>query len=208
MFRPKQAYLSCFFLIVVIVAANSNVLFTYGYDVYDNTTYLFTSCTEIDGAPGTYWMTIWGEAHAFLYSYIPFVLLAIANVLLIIRLHQQNRINFMSFDQANIKTKRQKAVTISIMVMTILFILVTGTGAVVNFFIQDLVQSYTGNVILVFGDLMCFSFHSLNILSLLLTYKRFRKEFLNLIDLNISINFSSKRDDANEESNSVQTSFG
>jgi hypothetical protein len=100
--------------------------------------------------------------------------------------------------------RRQKSVTITIIIITLSFILFTGLGAVVNFFINNLVNSYTGNVIIVLGDTLCFTFHGLNIVSLLVTNKRFRQEFINMILLRLG-SWRIEPSRTTNTNNSVQT---
>ena len=179
-FKAKQALITSIVAIGIIVAMNSNVFFTFGYDVKnENGTYLYTACWEIDEIPETYWMHTWSSVHSFMYSYLPFLLLAISNFLLIFTLHRQRTSSKVNASTA--QSKRQRSMTITIVVITLLFILFTGTGAVVNFFLGDLLQSYSGLVIITLGDTLCFTFHAMNIFSLLVANKKFRQEFLKLV---------------------------
>ena len=176
-FKEKQAILSCIGVIGFILLLNLNTLFTFGYDEHDaNGTYIDTVCWGLAGVPDTYWMNTWDLVHSFLYSYVPFILLFISNFLLIHTIRTQRRVNL-----SERQIKKQRSMTITIVSITFLFILLTGTGAVVNFFIVELESTYTGYVIMSIGDLLCFSFHALNIISLLVTNKRFRLEFNSLL---------------------------
>ena len=174
-FKPKTAVVTCFLCFGIVLLVNSNMTVLYGYDVYDkNGTFVINICYEDPNIPETHYMGIWNWVHSILYSYLPFILLAIANILLIACLHKNNK---SSVSRSETQERKHRSITITIISVTLLFIVLTGTGAVVNFFIADLIQTYTGNVVIVLGDTLCFSFHSLNIISLLITNKRFRDEF-------------------------------
>ena len=179
-FKAKQALIVCIVSVVIIVLMNSNVLFLFGYDIKDkNGTYIHTACWEMDEYPETYWMNTWSSVHSFMYSYVPFTLLAISNFLLIFTLHRQRTSS--KINATNAQSRRQRSMTITIVIITLLFILFTGTGAVVNFFIGDLLQTYSGMLIITLGDTLCFTFHAMNIFSLLAANKKFRQEFFKLV---------------------------
>ena len=99
-------------------------------------------------------------------------------MLLIYTIHALRRLNL-----SDSQMRKQRALNLTIIAITLLFILLTGTGAVVNFFIAELEQTYTGNVIMALGDVVCFTFHALNIVSLLITNRRFRQEFYSLSNI-------------------------
>jgi hypothetical protein len=48
-------------------------------------------CFEVDGFPGTYWMNTYGQIHSIgLYSVIPFIILAVANIFLLKKTKKTN----------------------------------------------------------------------------------------------------------------------
>ena len=69
--------------------------------------------------------------------------------------------------------KRQASVTITIIAMTLIFILLTMPATLVAAYYNELVTSYKGQVLLVAGDSCGFSYHALSIIILSVTNKRF-----------------------------------
>lgn len=139
-------------------------------------------CWSLDDEPSTYWMGTMNWIHSVLYSYAPFSLLVIINLALLMSLKKNaaaTRLGGQQQQHSNAQ-RRQKSVTITIMITTLSFILFTGSGAVVNFYYPKLVLTYDGNVIIAFADSLCFIFHALNLISLLATNRLFRREFLGL----------------------------
>jgi hypothetical protein len=84
--------------------------------------------------------------------------------------------------------QKQRSITMTIIIVTLSFILFTGWDALVDFFIQDLLATYNGNLIIALADTLCFSFHGLNLFSLLATNKKFSKQFNYLFKPNMKIN--------------------
>lgn len=181
-FKPKHAAIVSIICIGLISLMNLNTLFTFGYEFYENKTLVEVACWGVDGIPDTYFMNTWSLLHAIVYSYVPFTCLVITNASLLFMLKKQSRISIAhGFDELSSRQAiKQRSITITIIIITLSFVLFTGTGAVVNFFIHDLVKTYTGNVIITLGDTLCFMFHGLNIISLLATNIKFRKEFKTL----------------------------
>lgn len=70
---------------------------------------------------------------------------------------------------------------ITVIIMTLLFILFTGPGAVVSLFYNSLKRTYPGKVVLFFGDSLQFSYHALNFVIVLLTNKKFSNIFFKLV---------------------------
>ena len=172
-FRRKIAATTGFLLTLFIYLFNSNVLFTYGYEFVSNGT-LITQCfTTI---PSTYWMDVWSEVHSYMYSFIPFVVLALANILLIVDLNQKAQETTHATNSA-LDSRTKKNINISVIVITVLFIVFTCPSAIASQYYNVLVVSYKGNVILFASDCFAFSFHALNIIILWLTNKQFVRKF-------------------------------
>jgi ABC-type multidrug transport system fused ATPase/permease subunit len=90
-FKSQQAFSVSIFVIVFFLLINSNILWLFGYETTtaNGTTVLF--CFEVDGYEATRWMTYWGTAHLFLYSVLPFLILAILNIILVSRIYRRKR---------------------------------------------------------------------------------------------------------------------
>ena len=98
-----------------------------------------------------------------MYSFIPFTLLAIINISLIWELQQLKK----SIKGGNSRVKKsQMAITFSVILMTILFIIFTSASAVCSQLYEKLILSYTGNIILFALDSFSFSYHGLNLIIL------------------------------------------
>lgn len=97
----------------------------------------------------------------------------IINIFLIIDLQKKKR----SVTQATTRIhKNQLSINLSVILMTLLFILFTSPGAICSQFYNVLVQSHTGLVILYSSDCIAFSYHALNILILCISNKQFLRK--------------------------------
>jgi hypothetical protein len=123
---------------------------------------------------------IFSKVHSFLYSFIPFVLLAIINLLLIINLRQKQRAN-MENTNSSVDNKTQLQINLSVIIMTILFIVFTCPSAIASQYYNVLVTSFNGNIILFSMDCFAFSYHALNIIILCFTNKQFTRKLLQII---------------------------
>jgi len=108
-----------------------------------------------------------------LYSFIPFILLVIINIFLIIDLNKKKRLTNV---QNSIIKKNQLSINLSIILLTLLFILFTSPSAVSSQFYNILVTTTTGNIILFACDCFAFSYHALNIIILCLSNKQFLRK--------------------------------
>ena len=203
-FKPKQALIASAVCVGAVCLINSNILFTYGFDFFENGTYTGSSCQVVDGEPSTYWKGSWEWIHSILYSYVPFSVLAITNISLIFMLNCHRRVS--ALNQSAAKSQKQRSVSIMVIVMTLMFIIFTGVGSVVNFFIPELIKSYTGNVIIVLGDTACFLFHGLNIITLFATNKKFRCEFKKIAQLRIRIDIQTQMSNTKQQNTTTQDS--
>ena len=114
------------------------------------------------------------KVHSFLYSFIPFTLIAILNVLLLLHL---NELRKNSAGLANSPLAlQQMSINITILVITILFIVFTFPGAVISQFYSALVVSENGNIVIYVGDCFTFSYHAFTIIILSFTNKEFSRK--------------------------------
>ena len=115
-----------------------------------------------------------------MYSFIPFVLLAIINLLLINNLRQKQRAN-MENTNSSVDNKKQLQINLSVIIMTLLFFVFTSPGAIASQYYNVLVTSFNGNIILFSMDCFAFSYHALNIIILCFTNKQFTRKLLRII---------------------------
>jgi cobalamin synthase len=123
--------------------------------------------------PSTQWMDTWNfvsyiynfyfylnifnlKVHPFLYSFIPFTLIAISNMLLLLHLNKLRKNSTTTVSSP--LSRKQFEINVTIMVITILFIIFTSPGAVISQFYSALVVSENGNIVIYVGDCFTFSF--------------------------------------------------
>ena len=182
-FKVKHATIASILCIVIIALVNSNVLFLFGFYEYDaNGTYIDTMCWPEEGVPEAYWLNVWTQVHTALYSYVPFVLLLIANFLLLLTLYKNRQSSSVS--QSKTKAKKMKSITVTIVTVTFLFLFMTGVGTIVNLFLANAFGNDIGYLIILLSDVLCFSFHGLNIITLVVTNNKFREELFGLLRFN------------------------
>ena len=112
------------------------------------------------------------QAHSFLYSYIPFVLLAINNLLLIHSIRSHHTITL-----TNSSKTKQRSLNKTVLLITALFIVLTLPSSIASIYYDQLIVSSAGFVILIALDSLTFSYHSFNIFVLLYTNKKFKRDF-------------------------------
>ena len=108
-----------------------------------------------------------------MYSFVPFGLLFLVNILLTVDLRQNTR--YLTTMAS--KRRSQLSMNVSVVIMTILFIVFTCPGAVCSQFYNVLVTTHTGNIILFVSDCFAFSYHALNTIVLCATNKDFMRKF-------------------------------
>ena len=114
------------------------------------------------------------KVHSYLYSFVPFGVLLVVNVLLIRVMRQKIRdLAGSSF----ISKKRQFSISLSVMLMTVLFILFTCPSAICSQLINYLITSYRGQLILSGFGCFSFSYHAFNLVILCSLNKHFYKIF-------------------------------
>ncbi|CAF1124331.1 unnamed protein product [Brachionus calyciflorus] len=182
-FNSKKAYVLVLSLISFLIAINSNIIFTFGYDtILGNVSVSF--CFEVEGFPSTKWMTIWGKVHLMSYSVIPFIILFISNLLLIRKLLSRKPISVSVINSNNSKkTRKNDRINRTVIGLTALFILMTLPLASASFFFTQLFSTDYGLFIIVLLDSISFSYHGFNFIFMAFSNKIFRQEYQKLFKL-------------------------
>ncbi len=113
-----------------------------------------------------------------MYSFVPFGVLFIVNIFLIRLLRQKIRNLAGSTTMAK---KSQLSMSLSVVIMTLLFIVFTSPSAICSQFIETLMASYRGQVILFGFGCFSFSYHAFNLIILCAFNKHFFKMFKQVI---------------------------
>ena len=113
------------------------------------------------------------KVHSYLYSFVPFGMLLIVNVLLIRAMRQKIRdLAGSSF----ISKKKQLSITLSVMLMTLLFIVFTLPISIANIIVDTLLTTHNGKLVLYCFGCFSFTYHAFNLVILC----RFNKHFYKL----------------------------
>lgn len=112
-----------------------------------------------------------------MYSFIPFGLIAFLNALLLYHLYKvKSQLQNVSNSAL---LKNQIEISVTILAMTILFIVATSPGAVISQFFSILIMSDIGKIILFAGDDVSFSYHAFTIIILCVSNKEFLRKLRN-----------------------------
>jgi hypothetical protein len=103
-------------------------------------------------------------------------LLTIINILLIIDLNRKIQSSASSSIRNTRISKNQRAINITLIIMTLLFILLTGPNAVCSMLFSQIMKLPNGELIIILLDCITFSYHALNILVLCLSNKEFLRQ--------------------------------
>lgn len=130
-----------------------------------------------------------------MYSLVPFLLIALANLLLVLSLYarrrrlqpsnnstqQQQSTAGTTATVSDTKKQRNERMNQTVLVMTFLFIAMTSPIACASFFFDTLFTTDYGNFIIVLLDCVSFSYHGLNFVIMTLSNTMFRKEFFKIL---------------------------
>jgi hypothetical protein len=112
-----------------------------------------------------------------MYSYIPFSLLALLNLLLIIHINKKKS----NLEQNKTQVSKQKTMNRTVISMTLMYIIMTIPGTLVSIYYGFLIQTDWGTFLLFLGDSIDNSYHGLNFIILLITNKKFLNEAKNIL---------------------------
>ncbi len=126
-FVRKRALATALLVGVVILALNFHIFFTFGQISNVNGTQI-VRCYATDDNPSSQIMNTWPIAHSFLYSYIPFGILTVTNVLLIAFTNRKRPVS----NSSNQSSGKKSTMNITVMGLTILFIATTFPGTIVT----------------------------------------------------------------------------
>ena len=129
------------------------------------------------------------KVYSTLYSYAPFAILFIVNIMLIIFIKQKS----LQSTSPQSTTNRKSATNRTIVLVTVLFIVMTGPEALGTIFIDQLFPLSYGQYILFLLDEICFSYHAISIIFLYFTNKRFSNELKAVFEFNTSSEVRLKR---------------
>ena len=183
-FRPKRAFLTALAITALIMIVAIQIPITFGTLMTINGTSV-EACFTIDN-PSIPWMNTWSTVHAFIYSYIPFMLLALTDALLI-RFLKRNRRRVSSVSSAASSSRKNDKSSVNRLVisLTILFITLSLPGTISSAYYTQFIVTDVGEMIIFLFDGIAFSYHAYNIIILSLTNKKFFTELkllFNLID--------------------------
>lgn len=183
-FSFNRAFLAVFSIIIFLLLANINILFTFGYDtVIGNSS--VSLCFEVDGFSSTHWMTVWGKIHLMTYSVVPFLVLLVANFLLIRKIKSRKLIHLSFSSSTNVKkSKKNDRINRTVLLLTFLFIIMTLPLACASFFFTQLIISDFGLFAIVFFNCISFSYHGFNFIFMAFSNKIFREEYKKLFKCN------------------------
>ena len=108
-----------------------------------------------------------------MYSFIPFVFLFTINIMLI-RVIQEKTKNLQ--ESSSVAKKGQLHINVSVIAMTILFIVFTFPSAICSQFYNTLIQTQNGKITLFSLGCFAFSYHALNIVILCASNKFFYRK--------------------------------
>ena len=124
-----------------------------------------------------------------MYSYAPFALLGLFNILLIFHLekkkfihhhhHHQNNNQPTTNNNKNVtssRDKKQQSMNRTVITMTLVFIIMTLPGTIATIYYDTLSMSNWGNILINLADTFDNMYHVLNIILLVLSNKKFYEE--------------------------------
>ena len=114
-----------------------------------------------------------------MYSYTPFTILLVINFLLI-KLIRQKKLPTSHAESANRQKSRKNATSRTIIIVTFLYIILTGPEAVGSFFLPQILALPYGQAIMFLFDEICFTYHAFSFFILFFSNSRFSTELKNI----------------------------
>ena len=112
-----------------------------------------------------------------MYSFIPFAVLLVTNILLIVDLHKKAK-TIQGSD--SVLKKNQFSINLSVVVLTLIFIVLTCPSAIACQYYTTLIMTPHGIVLVLIADCCAFTYHAFNIVILSTTNKLFRRKLIEL----------------------------
>ena len=128
-----------------------------------------------------------------MYSFVPFGVLFVVNIFLIRVLRQKIR-NLAG--STSISKRSQLNISLSVVIMTLLFIVFTSPSAVCSQLISTLMTTHSGLLILSASGCFSFSYHAFNMVILCVFNKHFYKMFKDAL---LCGNVAARNDEPNKE---------
>lgn len=183
-FKVSRAYWTSGILVAVFLIFNINVLVLFGQEVdFNGTVIMF--CYQVDGLPQTDWMSTYGKIHTYLYSLVPFAILATSNIMLIFKIKSRGvRISMADLSRQTQPSNRTARTIRIVMAITILFIVFTLPVAVSNYFYYQLNLSDYGVFLINLFDEISFTYYAFFFFITFFTNLVFKKEVHKLMGKN------------------------
>jgi hypothetical protein len=176
-FNSKRALVLSIIIQLVIYLFNGSLLVTMKFDPSLNISSKI-QCYSNDV------FKFWNQLHFYLYSIVPFAVLALVNSLLLYETVFKKKVIQACERQIN---HERVLITKSILIMTFSFIGFLLPSAIVSgYFYEFLYSTQLGTLVLYILDCITFGYHALNFLVFSFTNKRFNNELKRLFCNNIS----------------------
>jgi hypothetical protein len=117
--------------------------------------------------------------HLAVYSFGPFAILIVFNLLLVLSLVPSKNTTLNETEQ---KRRKRKKLTITIICLSVYFVVLTTCGAISGILFVNLITYYQLGIFIIYTlNNISFSYNAFNFLALLLSNKAYAKEFKKLL---------------------------
>jgi hypothetical protein len=194
--------ISSILIVLFFLSVNINILTHFGYELEatngtngTNSSYEYASevlCEPSFNIQGTDWMNYYGQVHLFIYSVIPFGIIAFSNCALLLNLYVKYRGALANVhrieDPENLAEHRLSLrgwhqMNKIVILITFLFICFTLPLALASFYLEILLTTDTGQFFIIILDCVSFSFHGLNFFIIYFSNVIFRHEVDSVLDI-------------------------
>ena len=155
-FTIKKVFFSLTGICIFAAVLNSHLLFLNGNDIIVNGT-SSVNCYEGPLFP------LWEKIHLFIYSIGPFFVILCLNIHLL----------QITFKVSKLKRPTLLVISVVVILKNILFLLMTSPAFFVSgFYYKELIVRVEGRVLILFSDLILFTYHSINLFILIFSNKK------------------------------------
>lgn len=149
-------------------------------DTYVNVSKLYTHESDdfhcYSYSADIFLIEFWNRVHLIVYSFVPFSIMLVFNLLLIKQMCFYRRFNHRRHSILSTMSFRNNGTSISMIVITFLFILLTAPNYILwGFFYEQLKDSEEGSTLLIVTDTVSFVWNYSIFFTCFMTYPQFRK---------------------------------
>lgn len=154
---------------ILAIIFNIHLYFLNGSEYTTNGT-TYVNCYESPIFP------LWEKIHFYIYSIGPFLVILFFNIHLL----------RIAYKVSKIKRMRLAKISLNVILQSVFFLIMTMPSSFISaYYYKDLIYTNIGKIVIYLSDNILFTFHSINLFSMMLTNKQFYNECKIIVGIKI-----------------------